>query len=99
MTQLSPNSTGRRQALTQLSIAGVGALLSVVLHFVVPLSPAQPLPQGDAWAHFVQSYFMNVVVFVAMVLFATYRRRPFGWLFAFVAGGMVPELLVFHWMK
>jgi len=49
--------------------------------------------------HFLQSYFMYVVVFVAMVLFAADRRGPRGWIFAFIAGGMIPEWLVFHWMK
>jgi hypothetical protein len=38
-------------------------------------------------------------VFLGMVLFAVYRRGPRGWIFALVAGGLVPELLVFHWMK
>jgi hypothetical protein len=103
MTQTSRDSTERRRLLTQLSIAGVGVLLSIVLHFVVPFSSARSLPQGDGWQfvwmHFVQSYFMEVVVFLGMVLFAIYRRGPRGWIFALVAGGLVPELLVFHWMK
>ena len=103
MTQLLANPNGRQQMLTLLFVAGVGALLSIVLRSVVPSSPAQPPPQGDGlqfvWMHFVQSYFMGVVVFLAMVLFASYRRGRFGWIFAFAAGGMAPNLLFFHWMK
>jgi hypothetical protein len=99
MTQSSPDSAQRRHVLTQLSIAAVGVLLAVVIHFVVPSSSARPLPQGDVWMHFVHSYFMDVIVFLGMVLFAIYRRGPRGWIFALVAGGMVPELLLFHWIK
>ena len=103
MTESFPDSNERLRLLTQLPIAGVGVLLSVVLHFVVPFSSARSVPQGEGWQfvwmHCVQSYFMEVVVFVGMVLLAIYRRGPRGWIFALVAGGMVPELLVFHWMK
>jgi hypothetical protein len=49
--------------------------------------------------HFAGSYHMQVAVFLAMVLFAVYSRGLRAWIFAFLSGGVFPELFIFHWLK
>lgn len=110
MNQPEPAPADRQRHLsTQLTLAALGALLSVVVHFTLPKSPGQSFfesvshLQGHgwpfAWMHFVVSYYMQLAVFLGMVLFAVYRRGPRAWVFAFFSGGAVPELLIFHWLK
>jgi hypothetical protein len=110
MLQASPAPTELRRHLSnRLIIAAVGAVLSVIVHFVVPKPPGQSFSelssnlQGSgfalAWAHFVLSYYAQVIVFLGIVLLAVYRRGLPAWIFAFVAGGAVPELFIFHWLK
>jgi hypothetical protein len=110
VNQPAPAPTDRRRhLLTQLIVAAVGTLLSVVVHYTLPGSPGQSFfqsvshLQGNgsqfAWMHFVVSYYTQVAVFLVMVLFAVYRRGPRAWIFAFLSGGAVPELFIFHWLK
>jgi hypothetical protein len=110
MTQPAPAPTDHRRHLSgQLTIAAVGAFLSVIAHFALPKSPGQYFfqsvsnLQGNgwqfAWMHFVVSYYMQVAVFLVMILFAVYRRGPRAWIFAFLSGGAVPELAIFRWLK
>ena len=42
---------------------------------------------------------MQVVVFLGLVFLAVYRRGPRAWIFALFAGGAIPELFIFHWLK
>jgi len=110
MTQPAQAPTDRRRHLSnQLTIAAVGMVLSVIAHFTLPKSPGQSFfeslshLQGNGpqfvWMHFVVSYYMQVAVFLGMVLFAVYSRGPRAWIFAFLSGGAVPELFIFHWLK
>lgn len=98
----------RRHFAMQLTAAAVGAFLSVIAHFALPKSPGQSFFQSVSnlqgngwqftWMHFVGSYYMQIVVFFIMVLFAVYGRSLRARIFAFLSGGAVPVLL-FHWLK
>jgi hypothetical protein len=110
MTQPAQAPTDRQRHLSnQLIIAAVGMVLSVIVHFTLPKSPGQSFfeslshLQGNGpqfvWMHFIVSYYMQVAVFLGMVLFAVYSRGPRAWIFAFLSGGAVPELFIFHWLK
>jgi hypothetical protein len=110
MSDAAASPSDRRQhARTQLTIGAAGALLSIFAHLFLPKSPTQSFLesvsnlQGNgsqfAWMHFVLSYFMQVVVFVGMLLFAFYLRGPRARIFALIAGGAIPELFIFHWLK
>jgi hypothetical protein len=110
MTPVAEAPTGHRRHLSnQLIIAAVGMVLSVIVHFTLPKSPGQSFfeslshLQGNGsqfvWMHFVMSYYTRVAVFLGMVLFAIYSRGPRAWIFAFLSGGVVPELFIFHWLK
>jgi hypothetical protein len=109
MAQPAQAPTNRQPLSIQLTIAALGALLSVIAHFVLPKSSGQSFfesvstLQGNgpqfAWMHFLASYYMKVVIFFVAVLAAAYVRGPRAWIFAFIAGAAVPELFIFHWLK
>ena len=110
MTQPAQAPTDRRRHLSlQLIISAVGILLSVIVHFALPKSPGQSFFESLShlrgngpqfiWMRFILSYYMQVIVFLGMVLFAVHSRGPRAWIFAFLSGGAVPELFIFHWLK
>ena len=101
--------TDRQPPSIQLTVAALGALLSVIAHFVLPKSPGQAFfesvsgLQGNgpqfAWMHFLASYYTKVALFFLALLAAAYLRGPRAWIFAFIAGAAIPELFIFHWLK
>jgi hypothetical protein len=109
VAQLTQAPTNHQPLSIQLTVAALGALLSVIAHYFLPKSPGQSFFESVsalqvngsqfAWMYFIVNYFMKVALLCIAVLAAAYLRGPRAWIFAFLSGAAVPELFIFQWLK
>ena len=102
-----------RGTLIQIIAAAVGGFLYIILHLVLPKSPAHSvfdrggLEDGSGLlglqfrlVHLLGNYYLQLAALVVFVCLAVRKRNQRdAWIYAFLSGWGFLGLVIFHWLR